>query len=207
MAQDLIELRALDAGASKQPNQQQDVTATNSDPQHPVSEFSLPPGDTGKEAWLFPPACWGVEAVTFGTPASTRGILLLMQYRIRGFVRSLAGLLYYSTHEAFAGSGSGSGSIAIIGTTTMVRLNASQFLAMRVISVSGDLGPRRTIRRHQLPPVPSASALVHACGAVHRCFGFGHELFLHHCASTDCDARRGLRLWRKPSLLPLHAVH
>lgn len=29
-------------------------------------EFSLPPVDTGKDAWLFLAACWVVEAVTFG---------------------------------------------------------------------------------------------------------------------------------------------
>ena len=39
-----------------------------SEPQNAANEFpSLPPVDSGKQAWLFLAACWGVEAVTFGT--------------------------------------------------------------------------------------------------------------------------------------------
>jgi hypothetical protein len=32
-----------------------------------LHEFSLPPTDTGKDAWLFLAACWAVEALVWGT--------------------------------------------------------------------------------------------------------------------------------------------
>lgn len=31
-----------------------------------LHEFSLPPTDTGKDAWLFLAACWAVEALVWG---------------------------------------------------------------------------------------------------------------------------------------------
>ncbi|KAJ4294561.1 hypothetical protein N0V90_008252 [Kalmusia sp. IMI 367209] len=98
MAQSSIELRSLDAGTPKNDDRQQQILNSSSEPLDSVAEFaSLPPVDTGKEAWLFLAACWGVEAVTFGFGFSF------------GVFQD-----YYSTHEPFAGSGS----IAAIGTTT-----------------------------------------------------------------------------------------
>ncbi|KAK7969091.1 MFS general substrate transporter [Apiospora saccharicola] len=61
-------------------------------------EFSLPPVDTGKDAWCFLAACWAVEALVWGFSFSF------------GVFQD-----YYSSHEPFRGSGN----IASIGTTTM----------------------------------------------------------------------------------------
>ncbi|KAK2676356.1 RTA-like protein [Fusarium oxysporum f. sp. vasinfectum] len=61
------------------------------------AQFSLPPVDGGRKAYLFLAACWVVEAVTFGFGFSF------------GVFQE-----YYSHHEPFAGSNS----IAAIGTTT-----------------------------------------------------------------------------------------
>ncbi|KAI0910460.1 MFS general substrate transporter [Ustulina deusta] len=60
-------------------------------------EFSLPPVDGGKEAWLFLAACFVVDALIWGFNSSF------------GVFQD-----YYSQHEPFASSGN----IAIIGTTS-----------------------------------------------------------------------------------------
>ncbi|KAL2282895.1 hypothetical protein FJTKL_10270 [Diaporthe vaccinii] len=65
--------------------------------QGPHREFSLPPVDTGKDAWLFLAACFVIEALVWGFPFSF------------GIFQK-----YYSSHEPFKGSGN----IAIIGTCT-----------------------------------------------------------------------------------------
>lgn len=66
MAQGSIELNDLDAGCLNNTAQQRVMQPRNAEAQAPNAEFSLPPVDTGKEAWLFLAACWVVEAVTFG---------------------------------------------------------------------------------------------------------------------------------------------
>ncbi|KAG9236766.1 MFS monocarboxylate transporter [Amylocarpus encephaloides] len=60
-------------------------------------EFSLPPADSGKDAWLFLTACFILEALIWGFPFSF------------GVFQE-----YYSTHEPFSSDPSG---IAVIGTT------------------------------------------------------------------------------------------
>lgn len=65
MAQGQIELRQLDSGATNDEDNVRDHTARSSSGPQNV-EFSLPPVDTGRQAWLFLAACWGVEALTFG---------------------------------------------------------------------------------------------------------------------------------------------
>lgn len=66
MAQGPGDLRHLNADASNYNDQELDILGASSEPQAPSAEFSLPPVDTGREAWLFLAACWGVEALTFG---------------------------------------------------------------------------------------------------------------------------------------------
>ncbi|KAI0010457.1 major facilitator superfamily domain-containing protein [Xylariaceae sp. FL0662B] len=61
-------------------------------------DFSLPPVDTGKDAWLFLAACWTVEALVWGFGFSF------------GIFQD-----YYSNHEQFLGAGN----IAVIGTSTL----------------------------------------------------------------------------------------
>ncbi|KAK4172241.1 major facilitator superfamily domain-containing protein [Triangularia setosa] len=79
-------------------NKEEDDAQNNSAESRAQSaEFSLPPVDRGKDAWLFLAACYAIEAVTFGFGFSF------------GVLQD-----YYSSHEPFAGSGS----IAAIGTTS-----------------------------------------------------------------------------------------
>jgi hypothetical protein len=66
MARTSVELHHFDASTSNGETQLQNTPNENSEPQTSNTEFSLPPVDTGKQAWLFLAACWGVEAVTFG---------------------------------------------------------------------------------------------------------------------------------------------
>ncbi|KAM3540998.1 hypothetical protein ARSEF1564_006093 [Beauveria bassiana] len=68
------------------------------DGSHGRHEFSLPPTDTGKDAWLFLLASFMMEAFVWGFPFSF------------GVFQS-----YYSTHEPFAGSSQ----IAVIGTCAL----------------------------------------------------------------------------------------
>ncbi|KAI4595711.1 hypothetical protein KJ359_006702 [Pestalotiopsis sp. 9143b] len=106
MATEAIQLRNLDRGVligadpalGSLPDKEEPVFAP--EPQPASAEFSLPPVDTGKEAWLFLTACWFVEAFTFGFEFSF------------GVFQD-----YYSSHAPFAGSGN----IAVIGTTTSPR--------------------------------------------------------------------------------------
>ncbi|KAI2620347.1 MFS general substrate transporter [Hypomontagnella submonticulosa] len=67
-------------------------------PEEGVQEFSLPPVDGGKDAWLFLAACFAVEALVWGFPFAF------------GVFQD-----YYSNNEPFAGSPN----IAVIGTCSM----------------------------------------------------------------------------------------
>jgi hypothetical protein len=68
MATTTVELQPLEFDVVQSTDRQQHILDNSSEPQTSNNEFSsLPPVDTGKEAWLFLAACWGVEAVTFGT--------------------------------------------------------------------------------------------------------------------------------------------
>lgn len=58
MSQNTIELETI--GSS--PAAPQDIVVT----QHLRQEFSLPPADSSKDAWLFLAACWAVEALVWG---------------------------------------------------------------------------------------------------------------------------------------------
>ena len=65
-----LELQSLPTDGSRLPEHDHPSLNTTSAPPS-TNEFpSLPPVDTGKQAWLFLAACWGVEAVTFGTVPS-----------------------------------------------------------------------------------------------------------------------------------------
>ncbi|XXH03946.1 hypothetical protein Hte_010354 [Hypoxylon texense] len=70
----------------------------NSQPEEGRQEFSLPPVDGGKDAWLFLAACFAIEALVWGFPFAF------------GVFQD-----YYSTHEPFAGSPN----IAVVGTCAM----------------------------------------------------------------------------------------
>ncbi|KAI0108437.1 MFS general substrate transporter [Daldinia grandis] len=67
-------------------------------PEDGRQEFSLPPVDGGKDAWLFLAACFAIEALVWGFPFAF------------GVFQD-----YYSTHEPFAGSPN----VAVIGTCAM----------------------------------------------------------------------------------------
>jgi MFS family permease len=97
MVRQSLELHQIDAASIRGDTHQR--AASENDPIAPANapEFSLPPVDGGKGAWLLLAASWGVEAMTFGFGFSF------------GVFQD-----YYSTHEPFAGSAS----IAAIGTTT-----------------------------------------------------------------------------------------
>ncbi|KAK3302798.1 major facilitator superfamily domain-containing protein [Chaetomium strumarium] len=42
-----------------------------------VNEFSLPPTDTGKDAWLFLAGCWAVEALVWGKCFPNKGVMYI----------------------------------------------------------------------------------------------------------------------------------
>ncbi|KAI0179308.1 MFS general substrate transporter [Hypoxylon sp. FL1284] len=73
-------------------------TQDDSQPEEGRQEFSLPPVDGGKDAWLFLAACFAIEALVWGFPFAF------------GVFQD-----YYSTHEPFADSPN----IAVIGTCAM----------------------------------------------------------------------------------------
>ncbi|KAG5663243.1 hypothetical protein KAF25_001179 [Fusarium avenaceum] len=96
MSQTSIELITLNRASSNEAGKLPDTFDDHSD-SRTDAEFSLPPVDGGRKAWLFLAACWVVEAVTFGFGFSF------------GVFQE-----YYSHNEPFAGSSN----IAAIGTTT-----------------------------------------------------------------------------------------
>ncbi|KFA50385.1 hypothetical protein S40293_05198 [Stachybotrys chartarum IBT 40293] len=77
-----------------------------------VHEFSLPPTDGGKDAWLFLAACWMLEALVWGFPFAF------------GIFQD-----YYRTHEPFQGSSN----IAVIGTCAMGIMYLDAPLVMALI--------------------------------------------------------------------------
>jgi hypothetical protein len=102
MSQTVVELQPI--GAVRHQDSQQQLTPKVDDgavaeTQPDGQQFSLPPVDHGKDAYLFLAACFVVEALVWGFPFSF------------GVFHN-----YYSTHPPFAGSSS----IAIIGTCAMV---------------------------------------------------------------------------------------
>ena len=59
-------------------------------------EFSLPPADGGKDAWLFLAACFVVEALVWGKrKMSASWPTLLSVSRLCIFLRSVSGILQY----------------------------------------------------------------------------------------------------------------
>ncbi|KAH6854586.1 major facilitator superfamily domain-containing protein [Chaetomium sp. MPI-CAGE-AT-0009] len=76
-----------------------DATGPDDNAHNPTRhEQSLPPTDSGKDAWLFLAACWAVEALVWGFGFSF------------GVFQD-----YYSSHLPFKGAGN----IAVVGTTTL----------------------------------------------------------------------------------------
>ncbi|KAH7359520.1 major facilitator superfamily domain-containing protein [Pyrenochaeta sp. MPI-SDFR-AT-0127] len=89
--------------SSQQPSvtEPQGIEARGNEPIHQSNEdegFSLPPTDGGKDAWLFLFACFMLEALIWGFPASY------------GVFQD-----YYTINEPFAGSSN----IAVVGTCAM----------------------------------------------------------------------------------------
>jgi len=89
-------------------------------------EFSLPPADGGKQAWLFLAAGFVVEALVWGQCNVFCSVQHPKSYVtarecaniIKGFPFSFGVFQeYYTTHEPFSNKSSG---IAIIGTTATV---------------------------------------------------------------------------------------
>lgn len=84
-------------------------------------EFSLPPTDSGKDAWLFLLASFMMEAFVWGacSPINIQGAPYVLTIGCDlGFPFAFGVFQnYYSTHEPFAGSSQ----IAVIGTCAMVR--------------------------------------------------------------------------------------
>ncbi|KAM0218320.1 hypothetical protein ACHAPA_002402 [Fusarium lateritium] len=97
MSQTSIELVTLNRASSNEAARLPDTFDDHAESRTTDAEFSLPPVDGGRKAWLFLAACWVVEAVTFGFGFSF------------GVFQE-----YYSHNEPFAGSSN----IAAIGTTT-----------------------------------------------------------------------------------------
>ncbi|KAH7014342.1 major facilitator superfamily domain-containing protein [Microdochium trichocladiopsis] len=83
----------------------------------PRPEFSLPPADSGKDAWLFLAACWAVEALVWGFGFSF------------GVFQD-----YYTTHLPFKGTGN----IAVVGTTTL----GVMYMATPVVLILARFRPR-----------------------------------------------------------------
>src|SRR6266566_8064735 len=72
MAQGSVEVDDLGAGTSNDIAQQRHARNDSPEPQAPSPDFSLPPVDRGKQAWLFLAACWAVEALVFGECSPAR---------------------------------------------------------------------------------------------------------------------------------------
>ncbi|KAL7626422.1 hypothetical protein AAE478_003194 [Parahypoxylon ruwenzoriense] len=109
-----IELTAM---SPVSPQAVADSKAEDSGSQSSRQEFSLPPVDGGKSAWLFLAACWLVEALVWGFAFSF------------GVFQD-----YYSVNQPFAGSDS----IAAIGTTT----TGTMYIGTPVVVTLSRLYPR-----------------------------------------------------------------
>ena len=57
---------SIDNGSVQQQNVREDAQINSPEPEANMPEFSLPPADSGKQAWMFLAACWAVEALVFG---------------------------------------------------------------------------------------------------------------------------------------------
>jgi hypothetical protein len=70
MSQTSIELVTPNRAVSDDTAQLQDTFNQGFESRATDAEFSLPPVDGGRKAYLFLAACWVVEAVTFGKSIS-----------------------------------------------------------------------------------------------------------------------------------------
>lgn len=92
-----VELENLNSSSRDATAQQAPGGDINSD-DIPQQDFTLPPVDRGKDAWMFLAACWAIEALVWGFGFSF------------GIFQD-----YYSSYEPFLGAGN----IAVIGTMTL----------------------------------------------------------------------------------------
>ncbi|RYP32380.1 hypothetical protein DL767_005245 [Monosporascus sp. MG133] len=125
MTRSSVQLDNLNVG-SLNATSERPVALHNSHEDAPAQDFSLPPVDRGKDAWLFLAACWAIEALIHD---ETRQDLT---DDIAGFGFSF-GIFqdYYSSYEPFLGAGN----IAVIGTSTLV-LQAVLVHAGDVLSIN-----------------------------------------------------------------------
>lgn len=154
----------VNVGTSNGIIQQQLARSNNSEVEVPEPESSLPPVDTGKDAWLFLVACWAVEALVFGFGFSF------------GVFQD-----FYSNREPFAHSGH----IAVIGTTTMVsEPEQLASLPQRLTRTPGNDIRRNTLRSCPMPPLPLPGSMVHAGGPLYHFLVHGNKLLVQQRASA-----------------------
>ena len=173
----------VNAGTSNGVIQQQLARSNNSEVEVPEPESSLPPVDTGKDAWLFLVACWAVEALVFGEylPAHSHSSSILTRAQL-GFGFSFGVFQdFYSNREPFARSGH----IAVIGTTTMVsEPEQLALLPQRLIRTPGNHIRRNTLRSCPMPPLPSSGSMVHADRPLYHFLVHGNKLLVQQRASA-----------------------
>jgi hypothetical protein len=91
MSEQLMELETLNTVPSLSPRGEQQQAQDGVQDAHPPArhEFSLPPVDRGKDAWLFLAACWAVEALVWGKFVYVHISSPLYPYRLTGILRRL----------------------------------------------------------------------------------------------------------------------
>ncbi|KAJ8120401.1 hypothetical protein O1611_g10375 [Lasiodiplodia mahajangana] len=111
-------------------------------------EFSLPPVDGGKDAWLFLAAVFVVDALVWGTmpPAFSSGLSWERKYaKFLGFIGFpfAFGVFqnYYNSHEPFAGQPS----IVVIGTSSMGVIHGPLPDVWALDAMDSPFGPRNHV--------------------------------------------------------------
>jgi hypothetical protein len=77
MSENAVELNTIGSTLESSPLEGSQQPSDSPTSQKPRQEFSLPPVDGGKDAWLFLAACWAVEALIWGEQKPYRTPLML----------------------------------------------------------------------------------------------------------------------------------
>ena len=168
--------------SSVQPNEPIELQVSSNSITNDINhqqEFSLPPADGGKDAWLFLITCFFVEAFVWGFPFSY------------GIFED-----YYSTHDPFVGKSG----IPAVGSSALVDFIALLHVSEFTLTLPGYHVHGLTFRFHDPPTMAKLSETMLRSGPWDDDSSTNHIFLLSGHLGVDLDTRCDIRHWWSPNL-------